>query len=59
MFTMPKFPRNKGLRICMNFGIIFVLGLKFQKKKRLVLILFRLGDLFIIVLGFLGLLELL
>jgi hypothetical protein len=42
-----------------KFGIRFLLGLEFQKRKRLVLILFGLGDLFTIFLGFLGLLELL
>jgi hypothetical protein len=47
---MPKLPSNKEPQL---------LGLKFQKRKRLVLILFRLGDLFTIFLGFLGLLELL
>jgi hypothetical protein len=57
MFTMPKLPYNKRLQT--NFGILFLLGWKFQKKKRLVIILFGLEDLFIIVLGFLELLELL
>jgi hypothetical protein len=56
IFTMPKSLRNKELQICTNFGIIFLLGWKFQKKKRLVIILFGLEDLFIIVLGFLELL---
>jgi len=56
---MPKLPRNKEPQICTNFGILFLLGLKFQKRKRLVIILFGLEDLFIIVLGFLELLELL
>jgi hypothetical protein len=46
-------------QICTNFGIIFLLGWKFEKMKRLVLILFGLEGLFIIVLGFLELLELL
>jgi hypothetical protein len=48
MFTMPKSPRNKRLQICTNFGILFLLGWKFQKRKRLVIILFGLEDLFII-----------
>jgi hypothetical protein len=56
---MPKLARNKGPQIYTNFGIIFLLGWKFQKRKRLVIILFGLEDLFIIVLGFLKLLELL
>jgi hypothetical protein len=56
---MPKLPRNKRPQICKNFGILFLLGLNFQKRKRLVLILFKLEDLFVIVLGFLELLELL
>jgi hypothetical protein len=40
-----------------EFGILFLLGMEFQKRKRL--ILFGLGDLFMIFLGFLGFLELL
>jgi hypothetical protein len=56
---MPKSPHNKRPQICTNFGILFLLGWKFQKKKRFVIILFGLDDLFIIVLGFLELLELL
>jgi hypothetical protein len=56
---MPKSPCNKEPQICTNFGIIFLLGWKFQKRKRLVIILFGLEDLFIIVLGFLELLKLL
>jgi len=58
-FTMSKLLRNKRSQICTNFGILFLLGWKFQKRKRLVIILFGLEDLFIIVLRFLGLLELL
>jgi hypothetical protein len=56
---MPKFPRNKRTQICTNFGNLFLLGWKFQKRKRLVIILFGLEDLCIIVIGFLELLELL
>jgi hypothetical protein len=56
---MPKSFRNKRPQICTNFRILFLLGWKFQKKKRLVIILFALKDLFIIALGFLELLELL
>jgi hypothetical protein len=56
---MPKLPRNKRQQICTDFGILFLLGWKFQKMKKLVIILFGLEDLFIIVLGFLELLELL
>jgi hypothetical protein len=55
-FTMPKSHRNKRPQICTNFGILFLLGWKFQKRKRLVIILFGLVDLFVIVLGFLELL---
>jgi len=55
---MPKSPRNKRPQICTNFGIIFLLGWKFQKRKRLVIILFGLDDLFIIFLGFLEHLDL-
>jgi hypothetical protein len=53
---MPKLPRNKRPQICTNFGFLFLLGWKFQKKKRLVIILFGLEDLFIIVLGFIEIL---
>jgi hypothetical protein len=56
---MPNLPLNKRPQICTNFGLIFLLGWKFQKKKRLAIILFRREDLFIIFLGFLELLELL
>jgi hypothetical protein len=56
---MPKSPHNKRLQICTNFEIIFLLGWKFQKTKRLVIILFGLEDLFIIFIGFLEHLELL
>jgi len=58
-FTMPKSPRNKRQQICKNFEILFLLGWKFQERKRLVIIIFGLEDLFIIALGFLELLELL
>lgn len=58
-FTMPKLFYYKRPQICTDFGIIFLLGWKFQKRKRLVIILFGLEDLFIIVLRFLELLELL
>jgi hypothetical protein len=58
-FTMPNLPRNKRPQICTDFGILFLLGWKFQKRKRLVIILFGLEDLFIIFLRFLELLELL
>jgi hypothetical protein len=59
MFTMLKWPQNKRPQICTDFGILFLLGWKFQKRKRLVIILFGLENLFVIVLGFLELLELL
>jgi len=39
-----------------EFEIIFLLGLEFKKRKRRIVILFGLGDLFLIFLGFLGLL---
>jgi len=56
---MPKLPRNKRPQICTDFGILFLLGWKFQKRKILVIILFGLEVLFVIVLGFLEHLELL
>jgi hypothetical protein len=56
---MPKSLCNKRPQICTNFGNLFLLGWKFQKRKRLVIILFGLEDLFIIVIGFLELLKLL
>jgi hypothetical protein len=50
---MQKFPRNKRPQICTDFGILFLLGWKFQKRKRLVIIIYGLEVLFIIVLGLL------
>jgi hypothetical protein len=58
-FTMPKLSRNKIPQICTDFGILYLLGWKFQKRKILVIILFGLEVLFVIILGFLEHLELL
>jgi hypothetical protein len=56
---MPKWPRNKRPQICTDFRILFLLGWKFQKRRRLVIILFRLENLLRIVIGILELLKLL
>jgi hypothetical protein len=58
-FTMPKSPQNKRPQICTDFRIIFLLGWKFQIRRRLVIILFGLENLLRIVIGILELLKLL
>jgi len=58
-FTIPKRPDNKESQICTNLESFSYLDWNFKKMKRFVLILFGLGDQFMIFLGFLGFLVLL
>jgi hypothetical protein len=58
-FTMPKSLRNKRPQICTDFRILLLFGWKFQKRRRLVIILFGLENLLRIVIGILELLKLL